>query len=339
MKAFNLDRHWAEVSNEITTLANLHMSKGIFQRGELTEQLEERICAVTNKKFCSTYGSGTAALAQGLRTLQLPKDTEVLVPAYTFLASASAISLAGLKPVFVDVDKFYHIDLNDAENKITNKTKVLLYVSLLGSPARNDISDWCQDKDLLLVEDSAQSFGAPLSNAIFSMLSFSPTKPCTSFGSGGALVTNNESLAGKFKLGRLHGKQTNDDLTEIIGVNSVMSIQEVASVYTNLNLLDEHKQKRKDIADIYYMELTGIVEFASYRKLSTYSKFVIQHENRDVMPGTVHYKQLPVQEPIYNKSLPPMCKHLQNISKTLPNCPYMTTDEIQSVVNAVKSVA
>ena len=115
-----------------------------------------------------------------------------------------------------------------------------------------------------------------MSNAIFSMLSFSPTKPCTSFGSGGALVTNNESLAGKFKLGRLHGKQTNDDLTEIIGVNSVMSIQEVASVYTNLNLLDEHKQKRKDIADIYYMELTGIVEFASYRKLSTYSKFVIQ---------------------------------------------------------------
>jgi UDP-2-acetamido-2-deoxy-ribo-hexuluronate aminotransferase len=339
MKAFNLDRHWADVGDQVTELANSYMSKGIFQRGDLTEQLEERICNITNKNYCSTYGSGTAALTQGLRTLELPQDTEVLVPAYTFLASASAISLAGLKPIFVDVDKFYHIDLQDAKSKITDKTKVLLYVSLLGSPARNDISDWCKDKGLLLVEDAAQSFGAPLSNAVFNILSFSPTKPCTSFGSGGAIVTNDSNFAKHFKLGRLHGKQSNNDPTQIIGVNSVMSIHEIASVSINLNLLQTHKERRKDIADIYYSELTGIVEFANYRKFSTYSKFVIKHANRDAMPGTVHYKQLPVQEPIYNQKIPPMCKHLQQVSTTLPNCAYMTDNEIESTIDRIKAVA
>ena len=341
MKAFNLDRHWAEVGDKINTLASLHMSKGIFQRGELTEQLEQRICNITNKKYCSTYGSGTDALAQGLRNLQLRPGTQVLVPAYTFLASASAVSLAGLHPIFVDVDEFYHIDLNDAESKITSNTRVLLYVSLLGSPARDDIGKWCKDKELLLVEDAAQSFGAPMSDAIFSMLSFSPTKPCTSFGSGGAIVTNNKDIAKESILGRLHGKHKNDDPTHILGINSVMSTHEVASVYTNIDLLDTHQQRRKQIADIYFNELADIVEFASYREGSTYSKFVIKHSNRDNMPGTVHYKQLPPQEPIYsyNTEMPTMCSYYQDISITLPNCAYMTNQEVALVVSSVKAVA
>lgn len=339
VKSFNLDRHWQDVGSQVIDLANQHLSNGTCQRGELTQQLEQQLAAVTGKRFCKTYGSGTAALTQGLRNLKLPSNTEVLVPAYTFLASASAVSLAGLRPVFVDVDEFYHIDLNDAASKISNNTRVLLYVTLLGSPARADIGEWCANKGLLLVEDAAQSLGATLSDAMFSMLSFSPTKPCTSFGSGGAIVTNCLGIARNAELGRLHGKRKNDDITSILSVNSVMSTHEVAGVLVNLDLLEEHAQRRRAIANEYIRELTGIVEFAKYRKGTTYSKFVIRHANRDAMPGVVHYGLLPPQEAIYNTELPSNCARLQMLSKTLPNCAYMSDAEVESIIKAVKAVA
>jgi len=340
VKLFNLDRHWNEVSSKVTKLANIEMHKGIFQRGELTQELEKRICKATNRNYCSTYGSGTAALAQGLRNLQLPVGTEVLVPAYTFISSVSAISLAGLTPVFCDVDAFYHIDLAKAETKINSNTRVLLYVTLLGSPSVPTVGQWCKNHGLLLVEDAAQSFGAPLSNdAVFSMLSFSPTKPCTSFGSGGAIVTNIEDVAKQAELGRLHGKRTNKDNVTCLGVNSVMSTHEVASVLVNLDLLNSHQQRRQQIADTYYKELSGLVEFARYRAKSTYSKYIIRHENRDNMPGTVHYRVLPPQEHLYQRSLPKNCERLQKTSITLPNCAYMTGAEVQLVIEDVKKAA
>lgn len=339
MKAFNLDRHWTNIAGPVTRIANIHMHKGVFQRGELTEELEERIAQVAGKRYCKTYGSGTAALAQGLRNLNLPANSEVLVPAYTFLATASAVSLAGLKPIFVDVDDFYHIDLEDAASKITENTQVLIYVTLLGSPARQDIGDWCKQHNLLLVEDAAQSFGAPLSDSVFSMLSFSPTKPCTSFGSGGAIVTDCLGIARNAELGRLHGKRKNDDVTTVLSVNSVMSTHEVASVLVNLDLLEEHAHRRRAIANEYIRELAGVVEFAKYRKGTTYSKFVIKHSNRDAMPGTVHYRVLPPQETIYNAEVPENCARLQTVSTTLPNCAYMTDQEVESVIKAVKAVA
>jgi len=340
IKAFNLDRHWAEVGSTVNNLANHYMTKGVFQRGELTEHLEQRICEVTNRKYCATYGSGTAALTQGLRNLNLPVGTQVLVPAYTWISSVSAISLAGLTPVFCDVDAFYHIDLGKAESKINSNTRVLLYVTLLGNPAVSNVGEWCKKHGLLLVEDAAQSFGAPLSDAAFSMLSFSPTKPCTSFGSGGAIVTNDANVAQAATLGRLHGKGTNEDDVTCLGINSVMSTHEVASVFVNLNLLDRHQQRRKQIALTYFKQLSNWgVRFAKYRDKATYSKYVIQHPNRDAMPGTVHYRRLPGQEKVYMQSLPEMCARLQPISITLPNCAYMTDEEVTSVIEAVVAVA
>ena len=339
MKAFNLDRHWNQVSSKVSHIANKQMSKGVFQRGELTEELEQRICKLTDRNFCATYGSGTAALTQGLRNLNLPKGTEVLVPAYTWISTVSAISLAGLKPVFCDVDAFYHIDLGKAESKITPNTRVLLYVTLLGNPSVSNVGAWCKKHDLLLVEDAAQSFGAPLSDAVFSMLSFSPTKPCTSFGSGGAIVTNNAEVAELATLGRLHGKRTNSDVTNTLGINSVMSTHEVASVFVNLDYLDGHQQRRKNIASTYYKELAGVVEFARYRESSTYSKYVIRHKNRDNMPGTVHYPVLPPTEKPYQQTVPEMAAQLQSTSITLPNCAYMTNAEVEQVIEGVKAAA
>ena len=342
MKAFNLDRHWQDVHEKVNDLANKYLMQGICQQGSLTEDLEQKILQTTKTKYCATFGSGTAALTQGLRSLNLPPKTEVLVPAYTFLATASAILLAGLSPVFVDVDEYYHIDLNDAERKAGKNTKVLIYVTLLGSPAIQNISDWCKERNIYLVEDAAQSLGAPHSDCIFSVLSFSPTKPCTSFGSGGAVITNNFGIYYATKLGRLHGKQKNDDISSHLGINSVMSTHEVASVMINLDLLNKHQSRRTKIAQYYYFTLGNHVDFARYRAGSTYSKFVIQHMNRDNMPGTVHYKQCPYQEDIfvkYRTDTPKNTLYLQRVSKTLPNCAYMTDSEVDTVVQAVKAAS
>jgi len=125
----------------------------------------------------------------------------------------------------------------------------------------------------------------------------------------------------------------------VLGINSVMNTHEIASVLVNLDMLEEHTQRRRAIAYEYIRELAGVVEFAKYRKGTTYSKFVIKHANRDAMPGTVHYRVLPPQETIYNIELPENCARLQTESITLPNCAYMTDQEVELVIKAVKAVA
>ena len=345
VKFINLDRHWSEVKSQVLDLADQNLSRGICQRGDITTDVEKRLEFVTDRQFAVTFGCGTDALAQGLRCLNLPAGSEVLVPAYTFLATVSAVSLAGLKPVFVDVDDFYHIDLTDAENKITSNTRVLLYVTLLGSPAVVGTDVWCSERNLLLVEDAAQSFGASLANSVFSIFSFSPSKPCTTFGSGGALLTNNAKIAELAELGRLHGKRKNSDSTYNLGINSVMSTVEASALYVNLDYIEKHIARRRDIVNNYIGEIADKFEFPKYRKDCTYSKFVIQCNRRSDLAEhltcngiqtQVHYRVLPVEEPIYNQLVPEKCKQLKQSSITLPNCSYMTDAEVEKVIECLK---
>jgi len=330
VKFFNLDRHWDNVRDSVQSLADESLSAGLCQKSPVIDRVESRIAAITNQLHAVTFSNCSDALAQGLRNLQLPSGSEVLVPEYTFIATINAIRLAGLFPVFVDVDEFYHIDLEDAASKISNNTQVLLYVTLLGSPARNDVSDWCKKYDLLLVEDAAQSFGTTIADSTFSVLSFSPSKPCTTFGSGGALVTDCTGIATKAKQTRLHGDQN------YLGINSMMSTTEASALQINLQLLDEHLARRHEIANHYFRELTGKYTFPKYRKGCTYSKFVIQCSNRDALKE--HLAKNEIQTMIhYSKEFTqPNCNRLSKISLTLPNCSYMTDHEVERVIKCLK---
>ncbi len=330
VKFFNLDRHWDSVRDRVQSLADESLSAGLCQKSPIIDRVESRIACVVNKLRAVTFSNCSDALAQGLRNLQLPKDSEVLVPEYTFTATINAIQLAGLTPVLVDVDDFYHIDLEDAASKITERTRVLLYVTLLGSPAVSNIDDWCNVRDLILVEDAAQSFGATLANSAFSVLSFSPSKPCTTFGSGGMLVTNNSHTSWIAKKTRLHGN------AEYIGINSMMSTSEASALQINLELLDEHLARRRDIANHYFRELVDKYTFPKYRKGCTYSKFIIQCEDRDNLKKYLGEQNIQTMVH-YNKEFTQTnCKRLSKTSLTLPNCSYMTDQEVERVIKCLK---
>jgi dTDP-4-amino-4,6-dideoxygalactose transaminase len=330
VKFFNLDRHWNSVRDSVQSLADESLSAGLCQKSPVIERVESRISNLTNKKHCVTFSNCSDALAQGLRNLKLPSNSEVLVPEYTFTATINAIRLAGLRPVFVDVDDFYHIDLEDAVSKISNNTQVLLYVTLLGSPSRSDVTEWCNKYKLILVEDAAQSFGTSVAASSFSVLSFSPSKPCTTFGSGGALVTDCIGIASNATCTRLHGNQ------DYIGINSMMSTTEASALQINLGLLDQHLARRREIANHYLRELTDKYQFPKYRKGCTYSKFIIQSTSRDDLK--LHLDKNNIQTMIhYNKEFTQTnCKRLSKISLTLPNCSYMTDQEVERVIKCLK---
>ena len=330
VKFFNLDRHWDSVRDKVQDLADKSLSLGLCQKSPILEEVENNLVKYTNKKHCVTFSNCSDALAQGLRNLKLPNNSEVLVPEYTFVATINAILLAGLTPVLVDVDEFYHIDLEDAASKISNNTRVLLYVTLLGSPARLDINEWCNKYNLLLVEDAAQSFGTSIAASSFSVLSFSPSKPCPTFGSGGALITDCIDIATQAKRTRLHGDQ------DYVGINSMMSTVEASALQINLGLLDEHLARRREIASHYFRELTDKYAFPKYRKGCTYSKFIIQCTSRDDLK--LHLDKNSIQTMIhYNKEFTQVnCKRLSEISLTLPNCSYMTDQEVERVIKCLK---
>lgn len=330
VRFINLDRHWEDVGQRVQSLAQTSLSVGLCQKAPILDEVESKIANVTGKQHCVTFSNCSDALTQGLRNLKLPPNSEVLVPEYTFVATINAIVLAGLKPVLVDVDDFYHIDLQDAASKLSNNTQVLLYVTLLGSPAVNDIEKWCKKYNLILVEDAAQSFGTTLSQSAFGVLSFSPSKPCTTFGSGGALVTDCMGISTQAAHTRLHGNN------EYIGINSMMSTTEASALNINLGLLYTHIARRREIANHYFRELTNKYTFPKYRKGSTYSKFVIKCDSRDKLKEhleknniqtMIHYKKDFVQE---------KCKQLSKVSLTLPNCSYMTDKEVERVIQCLK---
>lgn len=329
IKFINLDRHWNDVGESIFNLANASLQFGQCVRGPIIQDVEGRIAKQSDRDHCVMFSNCSDALAQGLRNLQLPKGSEILVPEYTFRATINAIKLVGHIPVLCDVDDYYHIDLDDAKNKITSNTKALIYVTLLGNPARTDIDVWCNSNDIMLIEDAAQSFGTKTANSVFSVHSFSPTKPCTSFGSGGALVTNSAKVAQLARTGRVHGTD------DCIGINSQISTFEASALLINLSHLEQHAQRRAAIAQHYITELSDKYSFPVYRKDCTYSKFVLQCDQRNKLKQ--HLQSHGIDTAIhYATQHMPKSKKLSAVSLTLSNCAYMTDQEVEKVTQCLK---
>ncbi len=149
-----------------------------------------------------------------MMALDIQPNDEVITTPFTFIATAETIALLGAKPIFVDIDeKTYNIDTSKIEEKITSKTKAIMPVSLYGQPSDLDEIDKIAKKyNLKVIIDGAQSFGATYKEKAevhfcdIYTTSFFPAKPLGCFGDGGAVLTNNEELAEKIKMLRVHGQ-------------------------------------------------------------------------------------------------------------------------------------
>ncbi len=241
------------------------LKSGMLAQGSLVREFEEKFAEYIGVKYAVAVSNGTAALHVALLAMGVGPGDEVLVPSYTFYATASTVILSGAKPVFVDVTENGTMDPADVRKKITAKTVAVIPVHVHGHPADLDaIRDAIGDREVQILEDSAQAHGALYKGMKVGSIgeagafSFYPTKNMTT-GEGGIITTNDEEIAERARIIRDQG-QTSKYLHEYVGFNYRMTEINAAIGLVQLSKLDEFNRRRKEIAARYSEELSGIVE-------------------------------------------------------------------------------
>jgi len=243
-----------------------------FIKGSALKNFEQKLAQYLNVKHVIGVGNGTDALQIALMSLDLSPGDEVIVPAYTYIASAEVIGLLGLKPIMVDVDlNNFNILIQNLDKVITSRTKAIIPVHLYGQSApMDDIIDFAKKYDLFIVEDNAQSLGSTYQSRInessktgtighIGCTSFFPSKNLGCFGDGGAIFTNDDELAEKIKMIANHG-QSQKYVHDRIGINSRLDTIQAAILSVKLNQLDDFNKRRQSVASIYDEELSNIKE-------------------------------------------------------------------------------
>lgn len=276
-----------------------------FVLGKKVEQLEKRVADYCGCKYAIGVSSGSDALLISLLSLNLKKGDEVITTPFTFISTASAIIHAGLKPVFVDIDESYNIDVEKIEDAISKKTRVIIPVHLFGQCAKmKEILQLKEKYNLKIIEDSAQAIGAeyPLNGKIkktcsmgdMGCLSFYPTKNLGGFGDGGMIISNNAETYKEIKMLRTHGYDGKH--YRILGWNFRLNTLQAAVLLAKMNFLDKWNKMRQENAR-YYENLfyeSGLLEKevvklppALYREkvknYHIYHQFVIRVKERDAL--------------------------------------------------------
>ena len=223
------------------------------------QELEERLAAYTGAKHYITVASGTEALLICLMALGIKPGDEVITTPFTFVATTEAIVLLGAKPVFVDIKPdTCNIDVRRIEEKITDKTKAIMPVSLYGQPADMDEINAiaARHSNIPVIEDAAQSFGATYKGrrscnlSTIGCTSFFPSKPLGCYGDGGAIFTNDGSIVQAAKEIRVHGQSARYVHTRV-GVGGRMDTLQCAIVLAKLERFNWEIEQRIKIGQRY----------------------------------------------------------------------------------------
>jgi perosamine synthetase len=227
-----------------------------LEGGKRVREFESLLRSYLNIKHVIAVNSGTSALLAALLALGLKEGDEVLLPSFTFVASANSVVAAGGTPVFVDINKAdYTIDIKDLATKITKRTKAIMPVHLYGHPADLDeIIEIAKSDSIQIVEDACQSLGSEYretqTGTIGSMGCFSmyASKVLTS-GEGGAIVTDDDQLADRLRMIRNHGMVEGYD-TRVFGLNLRLPELSAAIAKGQMKKLSEMLEKRRNNANL-----------------------------------------------------------------------------------------
>lgn len=264
---------------------------GHFILGPEVAAFESEVAAYLNAKHAIGVASGTDALVIALRALDIGPGDEVIVPAYTFFATAEAVLLVGAVPVFVDADPLtYCLDIKLIRERVTSRTKAIIPVHLYGHPADMvALAELAADLGLKLIEDCAQSFGAELcarKTGTFGDIgcySFFPTKNLGACGDAGMLVTNDDRLAERIKMLRTHGWREKYK-PELVGYNSRLDELQAAILRIKLRHVDRWNERRRELANLYAEYLAGLPVILPYQSpvgKHVYHLYVVRVRERD----------------------------------------------------------
>ncbi len=266
----DLKGQYAKIQNEIDKALIDNIRAANFVNGPAVTEFTKNLSDYLGGAFVIPCANGTDALQVAIMALGLEPGDEVIVPAFTYVATAEVIGLLHLVPVMVDVDPLsFNITRANIERAITPKTKAIVPVHLFGQCADMEpILELAQEKGLYVIEDTAQAIGATytFSNGItkpagtmgdIGCTSFFPSKNLGCYGDGGAIYTENPQLAERIKMIANHG-QVKKYVHKYIGVNSRLDTIQAAILNVKLKYLDQYCLARSTAADRYDLMLSDI---------------------------------------------------------------------------------
>lgn len=287
----DLVAQYHSIQDEIDAAIHDVLENGKFILGPNVGLLEQEIAAYLGVQHAIGVASGTDALILALRALNIGPGDEVIVPAYTFFATAGTVMTVGATPVFVDIDPAtYCLDVEQAAKRITPRTKAIIPVHLYGHPADMAVvNELAKANGLRVIEDNAQAFGATFdgrktgSLGDVACLSFFPTKNLGGYGDGGMIVTDDPAIADRVRMLRTHGWKKKYYPLEL-GYNSRLDEFQAAILRVKLRHVDAWNDRRRELAHIYSERLTPLgigTPREDSRVQHVYHLYVIRLQERD----------------------------------------------------------
>ncbi len=256
-----LDRVFYQYQQELEAKALEVLRSGRYVLGPEVESFEREFANYTGSRYCVGLASGLDALWLAFRVLGIGSGDEVIVQANTYIASVMGITINGATPVFVEPDIFFNMDTSRLEELVTQRTKAILVVHLYGQSANmKEILQVCRKYHLRLVEDCAQSHGACFQGKMtgtfgdIGCFSFYPSKNLGAYGDGGAIVTDDEEIAGSIRMYRNYGSERRY-YNKVVGANSRLDELQAGLLRVRLKHLSELTEERRKLADRYSQEL------------------------------------------------------------------------------------
>jgi len=360
MQFIDLAAQQALIKDEIDEGIERVLAHGMYVLGPEVSELEKALAEFTGTKHCIACANGTDALQVAQMAFGIGPGDEVIVPGFTFIATAETVALLGAKPVYVDIDpRTYNIDPALIEAAITPRTKAIMPVSLFGQCADFDVINAIADKHgLPVIEDAAQSFGATYKGkrscnlSTIATTSFFPAKPIGCYGDGGAIFTNDDELATVMRQIANHGQDRRYHHARV-GVNSRLDTIQAAILLPKLRLFAKELEQRQQVAERYTAMLNeaGIetTPYVETHNTSAWAQYTIRVENRDAVqaalqeqgiPSAVHYPiPLNKQTALADDSVHlPVGDKTAEVVMSLPMHPYLDESDQRKIVDVLKAL-
>ena len=363
----NLKKQYEDIKDEIQDAISRVLDSSSYIMGEEVKAFEGEMAQYCGVKYAIGVASGTDALLLALKALEIKPNDQVIVPTFTFFATAGVVSRLGAKPVFVDIDPVtYNINPAEIEKRINDKTKAIIPVHLYGQPAEMDKIIRIADKyNLKVVEDACQAIGAEYKGIKASnfgdaaALSFFPSKNLGAYGDAGMVLTNDDELAHFVKKLRVHGSEPKY-YHSIIGYNSRLDTIQAAILRVKLKYLDGWTKGRQRIAETYNQLLKEyglddkiiLPQKKENDSTCVYHQYVVRVQNRDKVKSflkdkgiiTAVYYPLPLHLQDcysnlgYKEGDLPVAERASQEVLALPIDPMLSEEEIEYVVRSFLSV-
>lgn len=362
VKMLDLSEQYQSMRVEIIQKLDEVMLSSQFILGNNVKQLESDIAKYSNVKYGIGVGNGSDAIHIALQAVGVGEGDEVITTPFTFFATAGSIVRTGAKPIFVDIDPItFNIDPKKIEEVITNKTKAIVPVHLYGQIADMEpIINIAKKYNLAIIEDAAQAIGAKYKGKTVGELgtaatySFFPTKNLGAYGDGGMIITNDDNIAEKCRIIRVHGSKPKY-YHHVLGYNSRLDEIQAAILNVKLPYIDRwSKERRKRAA--YYSEklnekLNGFIQTPVEREgnYHVFHQYTIRASKRDELQqylkeqgiATMIYYPIPLHiQPVfkglgYKKGDFPVAEKAAEEVLSLPMYPELKYEEQDYVVKKI----